>query len=125
MTMIYRVLADIVTLFHFGFILFVVLGGLFFVWWKRAAWIHLPVALWGVLIVWIGWTCPLTPLEQWLRRLGGEASYEGSFVMHYIVPLIYPDWLTEKLRLTIGLFVLGTNLTFYGWGLFHHLKKKR
>ncbi len=104
--MVYRVLA--------------VLGGLLFLRWPRAAWVHVPVALWGTLIVWIGWVCPLTPLELWLRQLGGEAGYEGSFVEHYIVPLIHPDWMTPYLRINIGLFVLAINVLVYAWGWYRH-----
>ncbi|HVS04348.1 MAG TPA: DUF2784 domain-containing protein, partial [Thermoanaerobaculia bacterium] len=73
-------LADATVVLHFLFVVFVVLGGLLVLRWPRLAWVHLPVAAWGVLIEWVGWICPLTPLENRLRALGGEAGYAGGFV---------------------------------------------
>jgi Protein of Unknown function (DUF2784) len=73
--MIYRVFADFVVLLHLAFVLFAVLGGILMFKWKRAAWFHIPAALWAALIEFVGWECPLTPLENWLRREGGEAGY--------------------------------------------------
>ena len=78
--MLYRFLADAVVLIHLGFVVFVVAGGFLVLRWPRAAWIQLPAAVWGVLVEWSGWVCPLTPLENWLRAQGGGAGYEGGFV---------------------------------------------
>lgn len=111
--MIYRLLADLALLLHFGFILFVVLGGLLVLRWPRVAWVHIPTAIWGVLIEVIGWTCPLTPIENHFRRLGGEAGYAGGFLEHYIVPLIYPGGYTREVATVLGLGVLGINLAVY------------
>ena len=60
--LIYRALAGTVLILHLGFVLFVVLGGLLVLRWTRLAWIHIPAAIWGVLIEYTGWICPLTPL---------------------------------------------------------------
>lgn len=111
--MLYRFLADLVVLVHFGFVLFVVLGGLLALRWPRAAWIHLPVALWGAGIEFAAGICPLTPLENRLRRLGGEASYTGGFVEHYVLPVLYPEGLTREVQLVLGTFVLLLNLAVY------------
>ena len=64
--MLYRVLADLVVVVHFVFVLFVIFGGFFVLWSKRIAWFHVPAVLWGILIEFAGWICPLTPLEIWL-----------------------------------------------------------
>ncbi|MDQ2669395.1 MAG: DUF2784 domain-containing protein, partial [Gemmatimonadota bacterium] len=93
--MIWRVLADLVVGLHLAFVVFVVLGGLLVLRWPRLALVHLPVAVYGALIEWIGWVCPLTPLENMLRREAGGAGYEGGFVEHYIVPLLYPGQLPD------------------------------
>ncbi len=111
--MIFGLLADAVLLLHLGFILFVVCGG-FLVWrHARLAWLHLPAAVWGALIEFGGWTCPLTPLENRLRLLGGGEGYMESFVAHYLIPLIYPATLTRELQIGLGLGVVAINLVAY------------
>ena len=112
--MIYLILAHAVILAHLAFILFVPLGG-FLVFWKRWwALLHIPVFLWGALISFGGWICPLTPLENWLRVKGGELGYHGGFIEHYILPVIYPRNLTRGVQITIGMAVLILNLVIYG-----------
>ncbi|HEX5085878.1 MAG TPA: DUF2784 domain-containing protein [Blastocatellia bacterium] len=111
--MIYRALADFVVLIHMAFVLFVAIGGLLVFKWRRVAWFHIPAALWGALIEFAGWVCPLTPLENWLRRRGGEAGYQTGFIEHYILPLIYPAPLSRGLQVVLGLLVLGFNLAIY------------
>lgn len=113
--MLYRVLADLVVLLHTGFVLFVVLGGLCALRWPRAVWVHLPVVLWGAGIEFLAGICPLTPLENHLRHLGGEAGYAGGFVEHYILPVLYPEGLTRGIQLAIGTFVVVFNLAVYAW----------
>lgn len=105
--------ADFVVLIHFAFILFVVAGGLLVLRWPRVAWVHLPVAAWGAGIELIGWVCPLTPLENALRRAAGEAGYDVGFIEHYLLPIIYPAGLTRGVQLALGLFVLIVNLAIY------------
>ena len=111
--MLYRLLADLVVLLHTGFVLFVVLGGLLVLRWPRAAWLHLPAVLWGAGIEFAAGICPLTPLENHLRRLGGEAGYAGGFVEHYVLPVLYPDGLTREVQLLLGTFVVVLNLVVY------------
>ena len=113
-TVIYRVLADVVLTLHLGFVLFVVFGGLLAMRRPRAAWIHVPAAVWGVLIEYTGWLCPLTPLENWLRSRGGEAGYAGGFVEHYLLRTLYPQGLTRGTQLALGTLVLVINVAAYG-----------
>ena len=112
--MLYRLLADAVVILHVGFVVFVLLGG-FFAWrWRRIAWLHVPTALYGVTIEFVGWVCPLTPLENYFRRLAGQSGYAGGFVEHYIIPVLYPtDW-TVSLRVVLGTVVLFVNALAYG-----------
>ncbi len=105
--------ADLVVLLHFAFILFVVLGGFLALKWRRLAWVHVPAALWGALIEFSGWICPLTPLENWLRQSGGSQGYASGFTEHYLLPLIYPAELTRELQLVLGLGVLVLNGLVY------------
>lgn len=106
-------LADLVVIVHGLFIVFVVAGGLLVLRWPRVAWLHLPAAVWGVLIEWSGWICPLTPLENLLRRAAGQAGYSGGFVERYLLPLIYPAGLTPAVQLWLGLVVLAVNVAIY------------
>ena len=109
-----RFLTDLVVGFHFLFVLFVVLGGLLVLRWPWVAYLHLPAAAWGALIEFGGWVCPLTPLEQSLRRSAGDAGYSGGFIEHYILPLLYPSALTRHLQILLGVLVLALNLAIYG-----------
>lgn len=113
--MVYRLLADATLVAHLGFVLFVVLGGLLVVRWWPLRWVHLPVAVYGAAIEFVGWICPLTPLENHLRRRGGEAGYHGGFVEQYLLPLVYPGALTRELQIVLGLLVVGVNVALYAW----------
>lgn len=111
--MFYRFLADLVVVLHFGFVLFVVLGGLFALRWPRAAWIHLPAAIWGAGIEFMQGICPLTPLENHLRRLGGDAGYSGGFVAHYVLPVLYPSGISQGVQIGLGIFAVAINVAIY------------
>ena len=111
--LIARVLADLVLVVHLAFILFVVAGGLLAVRWRWVPLVHVPAALWGVIVEVSGSVCPLTPLENGLRRAAGEAGYAGGFVDHYLVPVIYPAALTREMQLFAGWVVVALNLAVY------------
>jgi hypothetical protein len=115
--MAYRLLADFVVVVHSGFVLFVVLGGILVLRWRPAMWLHLPSAVWGVVIEVAGWTCPLTPLENWLRDAGEDAGYTGGFVEYYLLSILYPARLTRNLQMAFGLVVLAVNVPVY-WRVF-------
>ena len=111
--MAYRWLADATLALHLVFILFVVFGG--FLAWRKAAWawVHLPAVAWVAFIEFTGTICPLTPLENALRERAGDAGYTGSFVDHYLLPVIYPAGLTPQLQVALGFFVLALNVVIY------------
>ena len=117
--------ADAVLLLHFGFILFVLLGGLLVWKWRRLVWLHLPAVLWGALIEFGGGICPLTPLENRLREAAGEGGYSGSFIERYLLPLIYPSELTRELQVLLGLLVLAVNLGVYGLLWIRHKNRRK
>ena len=120
----YNLLADAVIIVHFLFILFVAAGGLLILRWPRMAWLHLPAACWGAFIEFAGWICPLTPLENRLRRLGGEAPYTGDFVVYYLVPVIYPAGLTPLTQYILGGLVVAVNLVIYGYVLYRRFLRR-
>ncbi|MBI3095823.1 MAG: DUF2784 domain-containing protein [Rhodocyclales bacterium] len=112
-----RVAADLIVLLHLAFILFVGLGALLSLRWKAAAWLHLPALAWGVTIEFTHGICPLTPLEQRLRLAAGDAGYSGSFIQHYLLPLIYPAGLDARSQYAIGVAAIVVNLAVYAWVL--------
>ena len=123
--MIWRLLADTVLAIHFAFIVLVIFGGLLAVWRWRLAWLHLPALGWGIWIQFTGRICPLTPLENRLRGLGGEAGYSGGFIEHYLLSLIYPDGLTRSLQLALGIGLIACNLLIYTWAWWRRRRHAR
>jgi Protein of Unknown function (DUF2784) len=121
----YRIAADGVVLIHFGFILFVVFGGLVVLKWRFVAWLHVPAALWGSIIELAGWPCPLTPLEHFLRVAGGGGGYDKGFVEHYLIPVIYPSGLTPGLQTVLGIGVIAVNAVIYGGLWFCRIRNSR
>jgi hypothetical protein len=113
-TAVYRILAGTVVGIHLGFVLFVALGGLLVWRWRRLAWAHLPAVAWGVWIELSGGICPLTPLENDLRRLGGESGFSGDFVGHYLLPVLYPEGLGRGVQAALAVIVLALNAGVYG-----------
>jgi hypothetical protein len=111
----YLVLADLVLVAHVAFVAFVVTGGLLVLRWAQVAWIHVPCALWGAWVELSASVCPLTPLENALRRKAGQAGYAEGFLEHYIVPVLYPPGLTRGMMLAMGIGVLALNVAVYAW----------
>jgi hypothetical protein len=113
--MFYRVSADLVVILHLSFVLFVLLGGLLTLKWRKAVWLHLPAVAWGAFVEFSGWICPLTPLENWLGAQAGEATYAGDFLVRYLSSILYPEALTRDLQVVFGTVVIVLNLSIYGW----------
>jgi len=123
--MSYTLFANLILILHVGFVLFVV-GGLVLIvlgnlchwrwvnqWWFRL--VHLGAITVVVAESWVGWACPLTTFEQWLRTRAGDASYSGSFIEHWLQELLYydaPNWVFLLIYSLFGLLVLAS------WWLF-------
>lgn len=117
--MTYRILAEIVLILHFCFVIFMVFGGLIVLRRHSVAWLHLPAVFWGILIEWFWWSCPLTTLENSLRQMGGEAGYATGFVDYYVSLVLYAP-LSPPMRVTLGLLLVGFNLLVYSYLLRRH-----
>jgi len=109
----YQLAADALLIIHGAFIVFVALGAVLLFRWPRLAWLHLPAVVWGVLVELCGWICPLTPWESHLRARGGGTVITGSFIEHYLTPLIYPSWLTRQVQLGLAGAVVAFNVVVY------------
>src|SRR5262245_54335137 len=110
---LYRALADAVRVLHFAFVAFAVVGGVLVLRRPRVAFAHLPAVAWSAWVELAGWPCPLTPLENQLRALGGVQPYPESFVEHYLLPVLYPAALTREVQLVLGALVLAINAAVY------------
>jgi len=114
--MVYVLLADLVVIVHLGFIAFVAVGG-FLAWrWPRVLWVHVPAITYALVIVTIGFDCPLTPLEKHLRHAAGQAGYAKGFVDHYLTGVLYPDRLLVLAQALVATAVI----TSYARLLFRH-----
>jgi hypothetical protein len=113
--MLERIAADAVMLLHLAFVIFVVLGALLVLRYPRAAVLHLPAVAWGAWIEITGSVCPLTFVENDLRRRAGEAGLPTGFIEHYIYPVLYPPGLTRSVQWTLAVIVIAGNLGLYAW----------
>jgi hypothetical protein len=104
---------DLIVILHLTFVLFVLFGGALLLRWRKFAWLHIPAVIWGILVELNGWLCPLTPLENHLREIAGLGLYEGDFVMHYLMPILYPVDLTRTTQIVFGLIVVFVNVAIY------------
>jgi hypothetical protein len=58
-----------------------------------------------------------------LLSKAGKEGYEGGFVNHYLIPLIYPD-VPPSFFIEVGLFVVAINGIMYAF-LIRRMKKKK
>ena len=101
----YWLLADLVLMFHVCIVLFVI-GGLVLViignfvagHWVHNLWfrlLHLGAIATVIVEAWLGYACPLTSLEMWLRAKAQETTYSSSFIEHWLQQVLYyeaPAW---------------------------------
>jgi hypothetical protein len=119
--MLYKIIADIIVVLHFIWIIFMLLGLFltiygfyrkeFFDWWVFRT-LHLSGILFVGIITALRRFCPLTILENLSRaRYSPDSTYPGSFIVHYIENLVYPDVNQTLLRIctvfvTLFIFVV-------------------
>lgn len=120
-TTLYLLAADGILLVHVLFVLFVLVGlalivvGYFCHW----SWIrnprfrvaHLAAIGFVVLQAWLGRICPLTTWEMTFRERAGDATYQGSFIAHWLQSLLYyqaPAWAFTLAYTLFGLIVAAT-----------------
>lgn len=112
-------LADAVLVVHVGIATFVVAGLALIVignlkhWgWVNNVWFRVAHAGAIAIVVaesWLGFVCPFTTLEMWLRARAGEASYGGGFIEHWLQRLLYysaPPWMFVAVYTVFALLVL-------------------
>ena len=122
--MLYNLLSGLVVIIHLLFIMFVTLGVLLVLKWPKLVWFHIPMVIWGILVEYFNIICPLTPLENYFKRMAGGNTYETDFIEQYIIPVIYPEVLTRNLQFILGTIVLVINLGVYGYILYRRIINK-
>jgi len=122
---LYRAAAATVVVAHLAFVLFVVCGGVLVLRRGWMAWLHVPAAIWAVVVEYSGWICPLTPLENALRGRAGLPLYSGDFIAEYIFPLLYPENLTRATQFLLGTIALAINGAVYWRVVRHRLRCRR
>ncbi len=113
--MLYQLAAEAVLILHLSFGAFVVFGGFALAAYPRLAWLHVPTVLWGCVVNLAGWVCPLTPLENWFRGLAGKSGYEGAFIEHYLLPIVYSEDPTGISGEFLGALLAVWSLAVYAW----------
>ena len=112
-------IADVLLVVHALFVAFVVCGllciitGGFLSWrWVRNPWFRLAHLL-GIAVVvvqsWIGVICPLTTWEMAFRARAQSATYDASFISHWLDKLLYyqlPGWVFVLVYSAFGALVL-------------------
>ncbi len=117
----YILAADGVLLLHVAFVAFVVFGlvlillGRPFGWrWVRNPWfrvVHLASIAVVTAQAWLGVVCPLTTIEMALRAQGGDATYGGAFIAHWLESILYysaPAWVFAVVYTLFGLAVVAS-----------------
>ncbi len=111
--------SDMVMLFHFAFILFLVGGQCLIMigYHRRWRWtanrevraLHIACVLYVVAETWAGRWCPLTLLENRYREAAGQELYRTSFVEDWVGRLIYydaPGWVFTAIYTAFGILVI-------------------
>lgn len=111
--MFFKILADITVLIHFLWIVFLFMGSFFGRRNRSIRVFHLSGLAFALLLQLLGWYCPLTHLETWLRaRHHPDLAYTGSFIIHYVERLIYIE-ISPAIILIITLLLIGLNIWIY------------
>ncbi len=119
-----KALAVLALAIHLTWILWVIFGALFT---RGRPWLtafHLASLTWGIIVDTGPWPCPLTMLEQWLETRAGMPTYSGSFLVHYLDKIVYPN---VPVSVIIGgaTAVCVVNLLVYIWRLAQAIRRHR
>jgi hypothetical protein len=117
-----KLLVSVILVVHFAYLAFAVFGG-FLVWrWPRVFWVHLVAAAWGLAVVGIPLTCPLTTAENWARRQAGQTEQTAGFIDRYIEGVLYPERYTLLLQVLAGVTMVGSWVGAYLYR--RHLRRR-
>lgn len=113
--MLYKILADVVIFLHFLWILFIIAGFIFIIFFRKnfpayagnfiLRTIHLVSILYTSYLEFTHKNCPLTDIENYFKVKSDSVTYTGSFIVYYIEKLVYPD--VEPLVVIIPTVIIG------------------
>jgi len=113
----YKILADIVVVVHFLWILFLIFGAFWGIRHKAIRIVHIAGLALSIILQIFDWYCPFTHLEVWLRARHDPAlSYTGSFIIYYVEKIVY-------IELSGGIIFLFT-ISLCGFNAWLYLRKK-
>ncbi len=116
-------IAILILLVHLAWIVLVIFGAL----WTRGrpVWsaMHILALLWGIAVEAGPWPCPLTLAEQFFEARAGLAAYQGSFLLHTLDAIVYPNLPGWAVTL-FGVAVCAFNLGIYALRLRNHLLRR-
>lgn len=110
--MIYQALANLILFLHLAFVIFAIFGGLLVLRWHWIWKFHLPALIWGFLVQYFVWICPLTHWENYFRGLAGETGYAGGFIEFFLSSLLYPS-IASQLHLYLAFALIIFNIGVY------------
>ena len=119
----YELEADLPLIVHFAFIIFVVFGGILFLISTKIIYVHVPALIWGIYIELTHSACPLTYLENLFLQKSNLSTYSEGFIQNYLVPIVYPTYMTNDLQIYFAIAIIIINMIIYGF-MFSKLKKK-
>ena len=119
----FAIAAIIILINHIVWILWVVFGALFTRGHPLLTALHVISLIWGIIVEIDLSPCPLTLAEQYLQAHSGFQSFQGSFLVHYLDRIVYPD-LPEILVMSAGIAICGLNLSIYLWRLWKSVHTK-
>ncbi len=118
--MFYKIAADFVVLLHFSWIIFLIVGAFIGRQYRWVKIFHIGGLSVAVVLQILGWYCPLTYLEVWLRQMHNPlGGYSGSYIINYVQKLIYVE-------LSAGMILISTILLVLmsAWLYLHKPKTK-
>ena len=104
--------AALILMVHLAWLALVTFGAF----WTRGrrVWsaLHILALLWAIVVEVGPWPCPLTLAEQYFESRAGPSAYQGSFLLHYLDAIVYPN-LPGWVVTSSGVVVCTVNLGIY------------
>lgn len=119
-----KVAATAILSIHLLWIVAVIFGAAFTR--GRPVWttLHIVSLIWGIVVEVGPWPCPVTLAEQYFEARAGMQAYQGSFLLHYVDKIVYPNvpwWVIG----TVGVLVCCINLAIYMWRFSEWQRQRR